>query len=92
MNLYIKSNSEAGGYVPPSTLYNIGRFTEYVFSLSVRDQTLKIRPRTLQKTYRFVEAHQDRNKIKHLFRNSEMNALFKDCRAGLDEALAAFKV
>ncbi|KAJ7758762.1 hypothetical protein B0H14DRAFT_3166032 [Mycena olivaceomarginata] len=75
VNLYIKSDSEAGGYVPPSMLANIGRFTE-----------------THQKTYRFVEAHQDRNKIKHLFRHSEMNALFKDCRAGLDEALAAFKI
>jgi hypothetical protein len=39
-----------------------------------------------------VEVQQDSNIIKHFFRQSEMNALMKDCQTGLQEALGNFKV
>ena len=48
--------------------------------------------RTLHKLYTFVEAQQDGNKIKQFFRQSEMNVLLKNCRAGLDDAVEVFKV
>jgi hypothetical protein len=50
------------------------------------------RRRTLHKIYTFVEAQQDGNKIKRFFRHSEMTALLKDCKSGLDRALEVFKV
>ncbi|KAJ6518023.1 hypothetical protein C8R47DRAFT_1189442 [Mycena vitilis] len=46
---------------------------------------------TLHTIQTFVQ-QQDGSMIKHLFRQSEMNSLFKDCRAGLDHALKVFKV
>ena len=48
--------------------------------------------RTLHKIYNFIEAQRDGKKIKHLFRQSEMNKLLKDCHAGLDHALEVFNV
>ncbi|KAJ7879412.1 hypothetical protein B0H13DRAFT_1892221 [Mycena leptocephala] len=50
------------------------------------------RGRTLHKIHTFVEMQQDRYKIKYLFRQSEMNKLLGDCRAGVKEALEVFKV
>ncbi|KAJ7107003.1 hypothetical protein C8R44DRAFT_858093 [Mycena epipterygia] len=47
---------------------------------------------TLHEIHTFVEAAQDGNKIKHFFRQREMNTLLKDCQAGLEEALKFFKV
>ncbi|KAJ7791134.1 hypothetical protein B0H14DRAFT_3567829 [Mycena olivaceomarginata] len=47
---------------------------------------------TLYKIYTFVEAQQDRSKIKYLFRQSEMSTLLKECQSGLDQALETFKV
>ncbi|KAJ7351565.1 hypothetical protein DFH08DRAFT_935169 [Mycena albidolilacea] len=47
---------------------------------------------TLHKIYTFLKAQQDGNKIKHLFRNNEMQKLFRDCHAGLDQAMEVFKV
>ncbi|KAJ7875680.1 hypothetical protein B0H13DRAFT_2549611 [Mycena leptocephala] len=43
----------------------------------------------LHKIYTFVEAQQDGNKIKQFLRQSEMNVLLRNCRAGLDHAIAA---
>jgi hypothetical protein len=39
-----------------------------------------------------VEAQQDKSKIKHFFRQGEMNTLLKDCKMGLQEGLDVFKV
>jgi hypothetical protein len=39
-----------------------------------------------------MEAQQEGNKIRQLFRQSEMNSLLKDCQAGLNEAFGIFKV
>ncbi|KAJ7826882.1 hypothetical protein B0H14DRAFT_3144805 [Mycena olivaceomarginata] len=47
---------------------------------------------TLHKIYTFVDAQQDGNKIKHLFRNNEMQKLLKDCHAGLDQAVEVFVI
>ncbi|KAJ7832895.1 hypothetical protein B0H14DRAFT_2591837 [Mycena olivaceomarginata] len=42
--------------------------------------------------YTFIEAQQDGNKLKRLFRNNETNNLLKDCHARLQQALDMFKV
>ncbi|KAF7335493.1 hypothetical protein MVEN_02202800 [Mycena venus] len=47
---------------------------------------------TLHKIYTFIEAQQDRNKIKYMFHNSEKNTLLKHCRTGMDKAMEVFKV
>ncbi|KAJ7348385.1 hypothetical protein DFH08DRAFT_1000134 [Mycena albidolilacea] len=47
---------------------------------------------TLHKIYTFVEAQQDGNKIRQLLRQSEMNALLKNCRIGINHALVVFNV
>ncbi|KAJ6473449.1 hypothetical protein DFH09DRAFT_1293823 [Mycena vulgaris] len=47
---------------------------------------------TLHKIHTFVEAQQDKSKIRHFFRQGEMSKLLKDCNMGLQEALDFFKV
>ncbi|KAF8209179.1 hypothetical protein K438DRAFT_1811871 [Mycena galopus ATCC 62051] len=47
---------------------------------------------TLHKIYTFVEAQQQGNKIRHLFRNNEMNKLLQDCHAGLKQAQEMFSI
>ncbi|KAJ6533340.1 hypothetical protein DFH09DRAFT_1092571 [Mycena vulgaris] len=47
---------------------------------------------TLYKIHTFVEAQQDKSKIRHFFRQGEMSKLLKDCNMGLQEALAHFKL
>ncbi|KAF8201888.1 hypothetical protein K438DRAFT_1758156 [Mycena galopus ATCC 62051] len=47
---------------------------------------------TLHKIYTFVEAQQQGNKIRHLFRNNEMNKLLQDCHAGLKQAQEMFGI
>ncbi|KAJ6779241.1 hypothetical protein DFH09DRAFT_1404937 [Mycena vulgaris] len=46
---------------------------------------------TLYKIHTFVEAQQDKSKIRHFFRQGEMSKLLKDCNLGLQEALDHFK-
>ncbi|KAJ6470398.1 hypothetical protein C8R45DRAFT_1166001 [Mycena sanguinolenta] len=48
--------------------------------------------KTLQKIYIYIEAQQDRNKLKQLFRSIEMNNLVKGCHEELDEAKKTFEV
>ncbi|KAF7344021.1 hypothetical protein MVEN_01691500 [Mycena venus] len=47
---------------------------------------------TLHKIHTYIEAQQEGNKIKQLFRQSEMNSLLKDCQIGLQQAMALFKI
>ncbi|KAJ6540784.1 hypothetical protein DFH09DRAFT_1395812 [Mycena vulgaris] len=47
---------------------------------------------TLFKIHTFVEAQQDKSKIRRFFRQGEMGKLLKDCNMGLQEALDLFKV
>ncbi|KAJ7092509.1 hypothetical protein C8R43DRAFT_964618 [Mycena crocata] len=42
---------------------------------------------TLHKIHTYVEAQQDKSKIRHVFRQGELNALLKACGTGLQEAL-----
>ncbi|KAJ6514109.1 hypothetical protein DFH09DRAFT_1288194 [Mycena vulgaris] len=46
---------------------------------------------TLHKIHTFVEAQQDKSKIRQFFRQGEMNKLLKDCNISLQEALDYFK-
>ncbi|KAJ6470405.1 hypothetical protein C8R45DRAFT_1078464 [Mycena sanguinolenta] len=48
--------------------------------------------KTLDKICIYIEAQQDKNKLKQVFRNIEMNNLVKDCCAELDEAKKIFEV
>ncbi|KAJ6556037.1 hypothetical protein B0H19DRAFT_1071170 [Mycena capillaripes] len=47
---------------------------------------------TLQKIHTFVEAQQNGSKIKKLFRQSEISALLKDCKAGLQQEFDFFLI
>ncbi|KAJ6514669.1 hypothetical protein DFH09DRAFT_1288035 [Mycena vulgaris] len=47
---------------------------------------------TLYKIHTFVEAQQDKSKIRHFFRQGEMSKLLKDCNMSLQETLDLFKV
>ncbi|KAJ7838031.1 P-loop containing nucleoside triphosphate hydrolase protein [Mycena olivaceomarginata] len=47
---------------------------------------------TLHKIYTFLEGQQDGNRFKYLFRNNELQKLFRDCHAGLDQAVEVFEV
>ncbi|KAJ7770322.1 hypothetical protein B0H14DRAFT_3590794 [Mycena olivaceomarginata] len=46
---------------------------------------------TLHKIYTFLEAQQEGNKLKHLFRNNEMQNLLNGCYAGLDHTMKVFQ-
>ncbi|KAJ7133095.1 hypothetical protein C8R44DRAFT_849356 [Mycena epipterygia] len=47
---------------------------------------------TLHKICAFVEAQQDGNKLRYLFRQSEINQLLKDCTMGMQQAFDVFQV
>ncbi|KAF7369389.1 hypothetical protein MVEN_00267800 [Mycena venus] len=47
--------------------------------------------KTLHKIHVFVEAQQDKSRIKQFFRQGEMNTLLKDCNTGLQQLLDIFK-
>ncbi|KAJ6538371.1 hypothetical protein DFH09DRAFT_1283417 [Mycena vulgaris] len=47
---------------------------------------------TIFKIHTFVEAQQDKSKIRHFFRQGGMSKLLKDCNMGLQEALDSFKL
>ncbi|KAJ7020379.1 P-loop containing nucleoside triphosphate hydrolase protein [Mycena alexandri] len=47
---------------------------------------------TLHKIHHFVEAQQEKGWLKQFFRQAEMNALLKDCNAGLQQSLDFFQI
>ncbi|KAJ6603313.1 hypothetical protein DFH09DRAFT_392986 [Mycena vulgaris] len=47
---------------------------------------------TLYKIHTFLEAQQDGNRLKHFFRQNEMNKLFNECYTGLRRALEVFQI
>ncbi|KAJ7615452.1 hypothetical protein FB45DRAFT_1108127 [Roridomyces roridus] len=47
---------------------------------------------TLHKIHTFITIHVEGNKIRNLFRQNEINTLRKECRAGLNLAMDAFKI
>ncbi|KAJ7495356.1 hypothetical protein FB451DRAFT_1478078 [Mycena latifolia] len=46
---------------------------------------------TLHKIHTFIEAEQEKSRIKQFFRQGEMKTLLMDCHLGLEQALEAFK-
>jgi hypothetical protein len=48
--------------------------------------------RTLHKIHTFIETQQKGSKVKILFRQGELNALLKDCKAGLEQGFNFFEV
>ncbi|KAJ7453399.1 hypothetical protein FB451DRAFT_1185207 [Mycena latifolia] len=83
IRFHVTSGADAGGELSPKMLDNLGAFTEYL---------PLILGRTLHKIHTFVEAQQEKSKIKQFFRQGEINALLKDCHRGLQEALDVFKI
>ncbi|KAJ7482568.1 hypothetical protein FB451DRAFT_1442001 [Mycena latifolia] len=47
---------------------------------------------TLHKIHTYVEAEQEKSKIKQFFRQGEMRTLLKACHTGLEESLKVFKI
>ncbi|KAJ7487095.1 P-loop containing nucleoside triphosphate hydrolase protein, partial [Mycena latifolia] len=47
---------------------------------------------TLHKIHNFIEAEQEKSKIKHFFHQGEMKSLLKACHTGLEQALEMFKI
>ncbi|KAJ7469476.1 hypothetical protein FB451DRAFT_1476296 [Mycena latifolia] len=47
---------------------------------------------TLHKIHTFVEAQQEKSRFKHFLHQNEMRVLFKECQAGLQQALELFKI
>jgi hypothetical protein len=48
--------------------------------------------RTLHKIHTFVETQQKGSKVKKFFRQGELNALLKNCKAGLEQGFNFFEV
>ncbi|KAF7352147.1 NB-ARC domain-containing protein [Mycena venus] len=48
--------------------------------------------KTLQKIHTYVEAKQDASRFKHFFHQNATKTLLRECKAGLQQALAVFKV
>ncbi|KAJ7451990.1 hypothetical protein FB451DRAFT_1100938, partial [Mycena latifolia] len=46
---------------------------------------------TLHKIHAFVEAQQDKSKIKHFFRQTEIKTLLAECQVGLQQVFEGFK-
>jgi hypothetical protein len=89
-DLYLKS--EPAGSMASQNLHHVGKFAQYYLYQLVRRHASMIFCRTLRRIHTYVGAQQDGNRFKHLFRQSEMNTLLKDCNSGLDHALDVFKV
>ncbi|KAJ6552301.1 hypothetical protein DFH09DRAFT_1086079 [Mycena vulgaris] len=74
-------NPETGPELSPMALYHL-------LSLILIDYS----QRTLHKIHTFVEAQQEKSRIKQFFQQGEMSTLLKTCYLGLEEALEVFKV
>jgi hypothetical protein len=85
-------NLDTGGELSPNMLNNLGRFTEYVCHISRIPSDSSLCCRTLHKIHTFMEAQQEKSRIKQFFRQGELSTLLKVCNTGLDQALEAFKV
>jgi hypothetical protein len=91
--LMVHVKLDTSGELPPSMLSHIGKFTEYVaWPTRLLLDKLTIVIRTLHKVHTFVEAQQNSNKVKRIFRQGEMSTLLKDCKAGLQQGFVIFQV
>ncbi|KAJ7828472.1 P-loop containing nucleoside triphosphate hydrolase protein, partial [Mycena olivaceomarginata] len=84
-------------------LENVHQVLYAIINLHIKSETTGLLPpsmmdhigtfmETLHKIYRFIEAQQEGNKIKQLFRINETNTLLKACHAGLDQAFDVFRI
>ncbi|KAF7366923.1 hypothetical protein MSAN_00951000 [Mycena sanguinolenta] len=84
-------------------LENVHQVIYTIISLHIKSETPGSLPpammdqvgtfmKTLHKIYIYIEAQQDRNKFKQLFRYNEMNNILKDCYAQLDQAMQTFEI
>ncbi|KAF8190682.1 hypothetical protein K438DRAFT_1763130 [Mycena galopus ATCC 62051] len=75
------------------TIINLYMKSETVepLPLSMLDHIGKFRE-TLHKIYTYIEAQQEGNMIKKLFRSNEMNNLLRDCHRGLNQAVEVFGI
>ncbi|KAF7346842.1 hypothetical protein MSAN_01823400 [Mycena sanguinolenta] len=84
-------------------LENINQVLYAIIELHVKSETTGSLPpemtyhvgkftKTIHKIYAYIEAQQDSNKIKQLFRYNETKNLLKDSRAEVEEAKEIFKV
>ncbi|KAJ7159686.1 hypothetical protein C8R46DRAFT_1287162 [Mycena filopes] len=89
IQLHLKSGTL--GTNPLAVLDAIGEFTEYVNTHlweSIENDFI------IQNPAQDIHVHQiqqDGNKIKQFFHQAQASRLLKDCRAGLDQAIEAFK-
>ncbi|KAJ6553214.1 hypothetical protein B0H19DRAFT_1072691 [Mycena capillaripes] len=56
------------------------------------DTAGELSPKTLHMIHTYIEAQQNQSKLKKFFRQTEMNALLRDCTARLQEGLDVFEV
>ncbi|KAJ6538915.1 hypothetical protein B0H10DRAFT_1971304 [Mycena sp. CBHHK59/15] len=83
-------------------LEQIHKLLYAIIDLHIKSDTLELAPstlynigkfaETLHKIHTFVEAQQDRSRIRQFFRQGEMSILLRDCNAGLQQVLEAFQV
>jgi hypothetical protein len=85
-------SSDTGGELPPHTLKHIGRVTEQVPRKEIQNLIVTLCFRTLHKIHTFVETQQRGSKVRTFFRQGELKALLKDCKAGLEQAFKFFEV
>ncbi|KAJ7482583.1 hypothetical protein FB451DRAFT_1442029 [Mycena latifolia] len=79
--IWVHVKSDTGGELSPKMLDNLGKFTEQVPPITLKNNI-----------HTFVEAEQEKSKIKQFFRQGEMRTLLKACHAGLEQALDVFKI
>jgi hypothetical protein len=84
--------SDTSGELSPNMLNELGKFTKYVASDKIQQLCRCGYGRTLHKINNFVEAQQDKGRIKRFFLQGEMTAFLKGCRLELEQALDTFKV
>jgi hypothetical protein len=84
--------SETGADLPLIVLRHIGGFTEQFLSKQLFTLIMTTCSRTLHKIHTFVETQQNGSKVKKLFHQGELNALLRDCKAGLEQGFNFFEV
>ncbi|KAJ7342908.1 hypothetical protein DFH08DRAFT_1011405 [Mycena albidolilacea] len=80
------------GDLPPIVSRHIGRFAEQVLSKTPIHLIVTTSFRTLHKIHTFIETQQKGGKVKKFFRHGELNALLKDCKAGLEQGFNFFEI
>ncbi|KAJ7045322.1 hypothetical protein C8F04DRAFT_1174285 [Mycena alexandri] len=80
VGVYLKSDT--GVELPPNIVNQITKFTECFYISKLM---------TLHRIHTFVEAQQSSSKVRKFLKQGELNALLKDCKAGLQEGFVFFQ-